>query len=133
MEILTLKIMVMDFSKVQIMSRGVEVDRAWMDTYRIRHIYNKIESIDVQGLSTEEVHRVTRERMHENSGMLIYRTERSRGNVMLAEGGLKDVKGGQVFVTTMFHFEDVYSMEMFVMRYPHKTWDHMKDLYVMTN
>lgn len=133
METMTFKSRNMDLTKVQIMSRGIEVDKAWMDSYRIRYIYNRIESVDMSGLDSIELHRVIRDRMEVGSKILLGRVISNRGNCMMVEGGLKDVAGGQVVVTTIFHFEDVYSMEMFIMRYPHKMWDHMKDLYIMMN
>lgn len=127
------KFEVMDLTKVQIMSRGLEVDKSWMDTYRIKYIYNRIESIDTVGLDGIDVHRVIRERMESGSKILLGKVISNRGNCMLVEGGLKNVTGGQVVVTTIFHFEDVYSMNVFIMKYPHKMWDHMKDLYIMMN
>jgi hypothetical protein len=123
----------MDFGKVQIMSRGLEVDKDWMDRYRIRYIYNKIESVDVRNMDSVDVHRVIRDKMESGSKILLGKVVSIRGNCMLVEGGLKDVLGGQVVITTIFHFEDVYSMNLFIMKYPHKMWDHMKDLYIMMN
>ena len=131
--VITFKFIIMDLSKVQIMSRGLEVDKDWMDRYRIRYIYNKIESVDVRNMDSVDVHRVIRDKMESGSKILLGKVVSIRGNCMLVEGGLKDVLGGQVVITTIFHFEDVYSMNLFIMKYPHKMWDHMKDLYIMMN
>lgn len=131
--VITFKFIIMDFGKVQIMSRGLEVDKDWMDRYRIRYIYNKIESVDVRNMDSVDVHRVIRDKMESGSKILLGKVVSIRGNCMLVEGGLKDVLGGQVVITTIFHFEDVYSMNLFIMKYPHKMWDHMKDLYIMMN
>lgn len=133
MEAMSFKFIIMDLSKVQIMSRGLEVDKGWMDRYRIRYIYNKIESVDVRNMDSVDVHRVIRDKMESGSKILLGKVVSIRGNCMLVEGGLKDVLGGQVVITTIFHFEDVYSMNLFIMKYPHKMWDHMKDLYIMMN
>lgn len=124
---------IMDLSKVSIMSRGLEVDQKFCDQYRIKYIYNRIESIDTIGMDGIELHREIREKMEMSSKILLGRVISTRGSCMLVEGGLKSVGNGQVIITTIFHFEDSYSMNVFILKYPHKMWNHMKDLYILTN
>lgn len=126
--------MVMDLSKISIMSRGIEVDKAFCDRWRIRYIYNRIESIDMGGIDGVELHRLIRERMESGSKEMQVKVVHARGSCMMVEGGMKSTAGGgNVIVTTIFHFQDSYSMELFILKYPHKAWDHMKDLFIMTN
>ena len=138
MELIVFKFGVMgkhafDFSKLNIMSRGIEVDQSFCDQYRIKYIYNRIENIDVLGMEGEVLQREVKDKMERNSVALRGRVLIRRGGCMLVEGGLKSVGDGHVVITTIFHFEDVYSMNMFIMKYPHKMWDHMSELYVLTN
>ena len=133
MEAMTFKFEIMDLSKISILSRGLEVDRAFCDQYRIKYFYNRIENVDTIGMDGIELHREIREKMEKSSKILLGRVISGRGSCMLVEGGLKSVEGGQVVVTTIFHFEDVYSMNVFILKYPHKMWNHMKDLYILTN
>lgn len=134
MEMMKLKFLPMDLTKIHIMSRDVEVDREWMDKYRIRHIYNKIEGMDIDGMANGVVRSLVKDRLRLNSDVLIGQVYSERRNCMMVEGGLKETRSGEhVVITTIFHFEDEYSMTLFILKYPHKIWDHMKDLYIMTN
>lgn len=130
----SINISAMDFSKIHIMSRGLEVDKAWCDSYRIKHIYNKIENVDIGTFDSSSINTRVKKSIQDNADVLLGRVHSVRGSCMLVEGGLKDTQnGGHVIVTTIFHFEDEYSMSMFIMRYPHKMWDHMKDLFIILN
>ena len=134
MERMKLKFLPMDLTKIHIMSRDIEVDREWMDKYRIRHIYNKIEGMDIDGMANGVVRSLVKDRLRLNSDVLIGQVYSERGNCMMVEGGVKETRsGGHVVITTIFHFEDEYSMTLFILKYPHKIWDHVKDLYIILN
>jgi hypothetical protein len=122
-----------DFSKTQIMSRGMIVDQQWMDSFRIKHIFNKVENVDYSYMKEAGLEKAVAGIMDNVGADIVHKLARSIGSCMLVESGLKEVDGGHVVITTVFHFEDIYSMNLFILRYPHTTWDHMKELYEFKN
>jgi hypothetical protein len=122
-----------DFLKTQILSRGMTVDQQWMDSFRIKHIFNKVENVDYSYMQEAGLEKAVAGIMDKVGEEVVEKMDRKRGSCMLVESGLKESAGGHVVVTTIFHFCDIYSMNLFVLKYPHKTWNHMKEMFEFMN
>ena len=122
-----------DFVKTQILSRNMVVYQDWMDSYRIKHIYNKIENIEYSLMQNEGIERAVSYVMDRVGAEVMAQVPKSRGSCMLVESGLKEVSGGHVVITTVFHFEDIYSMNLFVLKYPNATWNHLAEMFEFKN
>lgn len=124
--------MMIDFSRVHIMSRDIVVDRNLLENFRILNVFNKIENIEF-AMNEAAARDFVNSSLDSSTAEFKYKTENVRGSVILMESGIRNAGKGQVLVTTMFHFADIYSMQMFVMKMPHAVWNHDEAMVSMKN
>jgi hypothetical protein len=122
-----------DLTKTEIMSRGMTVNRKWLEALRIINVYNRIDAIDYSYIKEEGFQGAVTSTMDKVGNEFITNLKKESGACMLVESGIKKAGKGYVVITTLFYFQDSYSMNLFVMKCPHKTWDHMKEMFEFTN